>query len=149
MTLSSTARIASWIVQILVSAILFQTLFFKFTGAEESKYIFRTLGMEPFGRIASGIAELIAVVLLLTPRTIVFGAILALAVISGAIMSHLTRLGIVVQSDGGLLFALAVVVFAGSSTILAIRRAEIPLVGVRLRAGSAAQARSPRARLDH
>jgi len=134
MILSKHAQIASWILQLVVAAILFQTLFFKFAGAEESKYIFRTLGMEPFGRIASGIAELIAVVLLLVPRTVPIGAIFALGVISGAIVSHLTKLGIVVQNDGGLLFALAIVVFVGSLAILTIRRSQIPLVGNRFQA---------------
>ncbi|MGH7243580.1 MAG: DoxX family protein [Phycisphaerales bacterium] len=134
MTLSKHAQIASWILQFVVAAILFQTLFFKFTGAEESKYIFRTLGMEPFGRIASGIAELVAVVLLLAPRTVALGAILALGVISGAIVSHLTKLGIIVQNDGGLLFALAIIVFVGSLAILTIRRSQIPLVGNRFQA---------------
>jgi len=128
MSLSKSASIVSWILQIVVAAILFQTLFFKFSGAEESKYIFRTLGMEPVGRIGSGLAEAIAVVLVLTPRTVVFGAALAVGVISGAIMSHLTKLGIVVQNDGGLLFGLALAVFAGSLSVLAIRRRQV--VGV-------------------
>jgi hypothetical protein len=125
MSLSKHARIASWVLQIVVALILFQTLFFKFSGAEESKYIFRTLGMEPVGRIGSGIAEAIAVVLLMMPRTVVFGAIISLGVISGAIMSHLTKLGIVVQNDGGLLFALAIVVFVGSLSILVLRREQV------------------------
>lgn len=129
MPLSKRATILSWALQIPVAAILFQTLFFKFTGAEESKYIFRTLGLEPVGRIGSGIAELVAVILLLTPRTVTLGALLALGVISGAIMSHLTRLGIVVQNDGGLLFGLALVVFAGSAGILVVRRTQVPIVG--------------------
>ncbi len=119
----------SWTLQLLVAAILFQTLFFKFTGAEESKYIFRTLGLEPWGRIGSGVAELVAVVLLLTPRAVVYGAGLSLGVISGAIVSHLTRLGIVVQNDGGLLFGLAIVVFLGSAGVLLIRRGELPIIG--------------------
>lgn len=127
--LSKPMRIASWILQIIVAIILFQTLFFKFTGAEESKFIFRTLGAEPFGRIASGVAELIAVVLILTPRTITLGAILAAGVITGAIGAHLTRLGIVVQNDGGLLFGLALTVLVGAVGILIIRRREIPLLG--------------------
>src|SRR6185369_17216344 len=102
----------SWILQAVVAVILFQTLFFKFTGAAESKYIFTRLGLEPWGRIGSGVVELIACILLLYPRTVTLGAILALGVISGAIMSHLTKLGIVVLNsdgtrDGGLLFILA------------------------------------------
>jgi hypothetical protein len=129
MKLSKPQAITSWILQLVAAAILFQTLFFKFTGAEESVYIFTTLGMEPWGRIGSGVAELIACVLLLVPRTITLGALLSLGVISGAIVSHLTRLGLVVKDDGGLLFALGVVVFASSAAILMIRRREIPFVG--------------------
>jgi hypothetical protein len=101
------------------------------SGAEESKYIFSKLGIEPIGRIGSGIAELIAVVLLLYPRTTTLGAILTLGVIGGAIISHLTGLGIVVKDDGGLLFALALVCFVGSALILLIRRAQIPFLGTR------------------
>jgi uncharacterized membrane protein YphA (DoxX/SURF4 family) len=127
--LTKKQKIISWALQIIVALILFQTLFFKFTGAEESKYIFSTLGLEPYGRIGSGIAELIAVILLLIPATVTLGAILSVGVISGAIFSHLTKLGIVVQDDGGLLFALALSVFVGSLGILAIRRRQVPLVG--------------------
>jgi hypothetical protein len=119
----------SWLLRIATAVILFQTLFFKFTAAPESVYIFTTLGMEPWGRIGSGIAELVAVVLLLVPRTAVLGALVSLGVISGALVSHLTRLGIVVMDDGGLLFILALAVFACSVLILLVRRAEIPVVG--------------------
>ncbi|HTL30345.1 MAG TPA: DoxX family protein [Tepidisphaeraceae bacterium] len=129
--LSTTQKAISWGLQIIVAVILFQTLFFKFTAAKESVYIFTKLGMEPWGRIGSGIAELIAVVLLLYPRTVTYGAILAAGVITGAIFSHLTKLGIVVEDDGGLLFILALIVFVGSVAILAIRHREIPILGAR------------------
>jgi putative oxidoreductase len=119
----------SWLLQIIVAIILLQTLFFKFTGAEESVYIFSTLGLEPWGRYASGVAELIAAILLLVPGYAAFGALLSLGVISGAIVSHLTRLGIEVKGDGGLLFGLAVTVFVCSLFVLVIRRDELPLVG--------------------
>lgn len=130
--LSRPLAIASWTLQVIVAVILFQTLFFKFTGAEESKYIFSKIGAEPFGRYASGVAELIAVVLLLTPRTVTLGALLSVGVITGAIGAHFTKLGIVVQDDGGLLFGLALIVFFGSLAILGIRRRQIPIVGARL-----------------
>lgn len=120
--LSRRAAVVSWLLQVLVALILAQTLFFKFAAAPESVYIFRTLGLEPWGRIGAGVAEFVAVVLLLTPRTAALGAALALGVISGAIMSHLTKLGIVVQGDHGLLFGLAVLVFAGSAGVLYLRR---------------------------
>ena len=124
-----TKTIMSWTLQLLAAAILAQTLFFKFSGAEESKYIFRTLGAEPWGRVASGVAELVAVVLLLAPRTVVLGTLVALGVMAGAIASHLTKLGIVVQDDGGLLFSLAITVFVASAGILIIRRGQIPVLG--------------------
>ena len=129
MTLTRTQTVISWIIQIAVAIILFQTLFFKFTGAEESKYIFTTVGAEPWGRIGTGILELIAVVLLLIPSTVTVGAILAIGAAGGAILSHLTKLGIVVKDDGGLLFALAISVFISSAIILLIRRTDIPVIG--------------------
>src|SRR3982751_4961096 len=101
MTLTKAQRIISWVLQIAVAVILFQTLFFKFTGAEESVYIFTRVGAEPWGRIGSGVVELIATILLLVPATSALGALLSLGVISGAILSHLTLLGIVVKDDGG------------------------------------------------
>ena len=122
-------KIISWVVTLLIAVILLQTLYFKFTGAEESKFIFKTLGLEPWGRIGSGIAELIAVILLLIPRTRALGALLALGVIVGAIFSHLTKLGVNVQGDGGLLFGLALTVFTGSLILLFLHRRELPVVG--------------------
>src|SRR5262245_16716357 len=99
--------IVSWILQLLAAAILAQTLFFKFSGAAESKYIFTTVGAEPWGRVATGCVELVAVILLLIPRFVSLGALLSCGLMLGAIGAHLTRLGIVVQNDGGLLFGLA------------------------------------------
>lgn len=122
----------SWLLQIAAALILFQTLFFKFTGAEESIYIFQKVGMEPWGRIGSGVAELAACVLLLIPRTVTVGAVLALGVITGAIISHLTVLGIVVKDDGGLLFLLAVLVWISAVAILWIRQREIPILRRRI-----------------
>lgn len=99
----------TWIVRIVVAVILLQTLYFKFTGADESVYIFSTLGIEPYGRIGSGIVELIASILILIPRTSLLGALLALGSMLGAIFSHIFVLGIVVKDDGGTLFTLAVI----------------------------------------
>ena len=104
-------NIISWILRLAAALILLQTLFFKFTWAPESRYIFEQAGMEPWGRFGSGLAELIASILLLLPRTVGLGALMGVGVISGAIFFHLTSLGIEVQGDGGLLFYLAVVVF--------------------------------------
>jgi hypothetical protein len=127
--LSTAQVIVSWLSQLTVAGILLQTLFFKFTGAEESVYIFTTLGAEPWGRIGSGVVELIAALLLLAPATASLGAVLVMGLMSGAILSHLTILGIEVQGDGGLLFGLALTAFIGSAIVLVIRRAQIPLLG--------------------
>lgn len=130
--MSSTLNYISWACRVIVAIILLQTLFFKFAGAEESKYIFSTVlspEHEAWGRIGSGVIELIAAVLILIPRTSWLGALIAFGTISGAIMSHLTLLGIVVMDDGGLLFGLAATVFVLSAVLLLIHRRELPVIG--------------------
>ncbi|MBK6993442.1 MAG: DoxX family protein [Lewinellaceae bacterium] len=109
----------------IAAAILAQTLFFKFTGAEESVWIFQQLGVEPWGRIGSGVAELVCAVLLLIPRTAWLGALGGLGVMSGALVSHLFILGVEVKGDGGLLFTLALVVFVCCAVTLWLRRSEM------------------------
>ncbi len=127
--LSKAQVVVSWTLQLIAAGILLQTLFFKFSAAEESVYIFTAVGryagiaaMEPWGRIGSGVVELIASLLLLSPRTAPVGALLAMGVLAGAIASHLLILGIEVKGDGGLLFALAVIAFSACAGVLALRR---------------------------
>jgi len=134
--LSRAQTVLSWFLQVAVAGILLQTLFFKFTGAEESVYIFSTVGrflniagVEPWGRIGSGLLELIASLLLIVPATASIGAILTMGIMAGAILSHLVVLGIDVKGDGGLLFGLALTAFIGSAIVLALRRSQIPVVG--------------------
>jgi hypothetical protein len=117
------------LLRLTAAAILLQTLFFKFTAAEESVYIFTTLGAEPWGRIGSGVVELVAAVLLLVPATAPIGGLLALGVMGGAISSHLTVLGIEVMGDGGLLFALAILVALCAAGVVWIYRGRLPFVG--------------------
>lgn len=121
-------RVLSWICRITAAVILLQTLFFKFTGAPESVYIFTRVGLEPWGRYGTGVAELIASILLLIPCRAWAGALLALGIMSGAIFSHLTVLGIVVQNDGGLLFGLAVTVAVCSLVTLILHHRQIPFI---------------------
>jgi putative oxidoreductase len=129
---SKTFAIIAWLCRIGAAVILLQTLFFKFTAAPESVYIFTKVGMEPWGRIGSGIAELIAAILILIPATTWLGAGLALAVMLGAIFSHLTVLGIAVMNDGGLLFCLALAVAACSVVLLFLQRRRVPILGAYL-----------------
>lgn len=124
------AKIVSWVFSIAVAVLYLQTvLLFKFPGATESIYIFEKVAgpeMEGFARIGSGIAELITAVLLLIPKTRIYGAILSVFVILGAIFSHLTILGIEVQNDGGTLFFLAMTIFVLSLIVIFLHRSDIP-----------------------
>jgi len=143
--LTTPILIFSWVCRIVAAIILLQTLFFKFTAAPESVYIFTKLGafihtylpiasigtVEVSARSGSGIMELIAAVLLLTPRFVWAGAILAMAATGGAIVSHLTFLGIEVQGDKGLLFFLAMAVLVTSAIALFLHRMQIPVFGKR------------------
>ena len=114
----------SWLFQIIIAAIYLQTLFYKFSGAEESIYIFSTLGIEPVGRYFAGISELVVAILLFIPSLAGLGALMSLGVIGGAILSHLFVLGIEVQGDGGWLFILACIIFVGSLFVCYFRLEE-------------------------
>jgi uncharacterized membrane protein YphA (DoxX/SURF4 family) len=129
---SKISTIIAWICRIAAAVILLQTLFFKFTAAPESVYIFTRVGLEPWGRIGSGVAELIAAILILIPATTWVGAGLALGVMAGAIFTHLTVLDIVVMDDGGLLFGLALAVAACSVVLLVLQRRRLPIIGAYL-----------------
>jgi uncharacterized membrane protein YphA (DoxX/SURF4 family) len=122
-----------WVARLLAAVILLQTLYYKFSGAEESKYIFTKLGAEPVGRIGSGIMELIASVMILVPRTTAWGALLGLGIMGGAILSHIAILGIAVKnsdgtSDGGLLFIYALIVFICCLFLVLVHRKSIPIL---------------------
>jgi putative oxidoreductase len=144
-TMTTPVLIFSWVCRIVAAIILLQTLFFKFTAAPESIYIFTKLAIfvhgyfpsesvgavEVSARIGSGIMELIAAVLLLTPRFVWAGAVLAMAATGGAIVSHLTFLGLEVQGDKGLLFFLAIAVFVTSAIALFLYRMQIRVMGKR------------------
>ena len=113
---------ATWALRIIAALILLQTLFFKFTAAQESVYIFSAIGMEPWGRIGTGVLELLSSVLILIPATTLYGSLLAIGLMAGAIFFHLTKLGIAVQNDGGQLFIYAVIVLVCSVALVVITR---------------------------
>ena len=126
---SSLLLAISWFLRLTAAVILLQTLYFKFSAAPESVYIFDKVGLGAPGRIGSGIAELIAAMLILIPSTTWLGAGLALAVMGGAIMSHLTILGIDVMNDHGELFCLALIVALCSAVLLFLNHRSIPFIG--------------------
>ena len=113
-----------WVLRILAALIMLQTLYFKFTSQPESIEIFTRLGMEPWGRIGTGVLELVAALLILYPRTTGIGALLGCGLMAGAIFFHLTKLGIEVGGDS-ILFIYAVIVFACCAILLVIHRAQI------------------------
>ncbi len=118
----------SFILRLIVAVILLQTLRYKFLAHPDSVYIFSTLGLEPFGRIGIGIAELIASILILVRKTSWAGALLTVGLMAGAIFSHLTQLGIVVNNDGGTLFYMALGTWILSLVILWNERRQIPFI---------------------
>ena len=120
------------VLRIAVAVILIQTLRFKFTAHPDSVYIFETVGLEPYGRIGIGLLELVAGILLLIPKTVWAGALLTLGIIGGAIVMHLTQLGVEVNRDGGVLFFTAIITFLLSVIILYYFRKDIPIVGKKL-----------------
>ena len=121
-----------FILRLIIAAILIQTLRFKFSAHPDSVYIFTQVGLEPIGRIGIGIAELIAGILLLFRKTAWMGATLTLGIIGGAIMMHLTQLGIEIKDDGGVLFYTALVTFLASLVVLFLYRKDIPIIGKKL-----------------
>ena len=123
--------LTSWALRLIVAVILLQTLFFKFSAAKESVYIFSTLGMEPWGRIGSGIVELVASALLFIPSMLTLGAAMAIAATGSAILFHLAKLGIALTAvgDHGELFTLAIAVVVCSAGILMLHRRELPFIG--------------------
>lgn len=120
------------IIRIIVAAILIQTLRYKFTAHPDSVYIFSEVGLEPYGRIGIGVLELISAILILISRTIWAGAILTLGMMSGAIIMHLTQLGVEINNDEGLLFYMALTTFSLSLIVLINQRKKIPIIGVKL-----------------
>lgn len=121
----NSSSIGTWILKLIAAVIMLQTLYFKFTAAEESVFIFTTLGMEPYGRIGIGVMELIASILILIPKTTVYGALLAIGLMVGALFFHITKLGIEVKNDGGQLFVYALLVLLSSAALVVIFRKQL------------------------
>lgn len=117
------------IIRIVIAIILIQTLRFKFTAHPDSVYIFTQVGLEPYGRIGIGILELIAGILILIPKTAWFGSLMVIGIIGGAIMMHLTKLGIDINGDNGVLFYTAITTFVLAIISLWFARKDIPFIG--------------------
>ena len=116
--------IVNWVLRLVAALIMLSTLYFKFTGHEQSVRLFTELGMEPWGRIGTGVFELIASILILNPRTTGWGAGLGAGLMAGALFFHITRLGIKFDGDYGL-FTEALVAFVCCYLLLLIHRNQV------------------------
>lgn len=119
---------ALFIIRIIIAIILLQTLRYKFSAHPDSVYIFSKIGLEPHGRIGIGILEFIASVLILIPKTIWAGALLSTGLMTGALFSHLTTLGISINGDHGLLFYTAILTFLLSLIVVISQQKNIPII---------------------
>jgi hypothetical protein len=118
-------KVLIWLLRILAAVILLQTLYFKFSAHQQSVNLFTVLGMEPWGRIGTGIAELVTAILILIPRTTLLGSFMGLGLMAGAIFFHLTKLGINFGGDV-FLFLYAVITFVCCFSLIIIHRKNIP-----------------------
>ncbi len=120
-------NLTAWLLRLVAIVIMLQTLYFKFSGAEKSVYIFTTLGIKPWGRFGTGVMELLASLLIVLPKTTSLGALLALGIMSGAVAGPLFVLGLVVKNDGGQLFIYALPVLISTLVLLIIYRKQLLL----------------------
>ncbi|MFY7672439.1 DoxX family membrane protein [Tenacibaculum sp. MEBiC06402] len=118
------------ILKIIAAVIMLQTLFFKFTGAQESIDLFTKVAgeNEQLMRIGTGVLELIASILLFIPRRVWLGAALTVGLMGGAIFSHLTKIGITHNNDGGTLFMMAVITLISGGILLFFNKKDIPFL---------------------
>lgn len=109
---------------------------YKLTGHPGSVWLFQTLadwlfigGYEKPFRLSVAIAEIVASVLVVIPRTRIWGAALSFGIISGAIFFHVfSPVGIDPFDDGAQLFKEAVAVWFASAFILVVMRNEVRAV---------------------
>jgi len=125
-------KMLQWLFSIIAAGIMLQTLYFKFTGHEQSVKLFTALGMEPWGRIGIGSMELVAAFLLLIPRTNWLGALLGLGLMSGALFFHLTKLGIYFDGDP-FLFVYGLVTWIACLLLLILQRKQISSYLIKLK----------------
>lgn len=118
------AQVFIWVLRLLAAVIMISTLYFKFTAHPQSVQLFTQLGMEPWGRIGTGVFELIASLLILYPRTTGFGAGLGLGLMGGALFFHLTKLGVKFDGDYGL-FTEALLAFVCCAVLLIVYRNQV------------------------
>lgn len=135
------------VLAVFVVLVFIQSLFFKFTGSQESVILFETVGQwmseiplfvlisdgfKVYGGVLIGIVELVASVLILIPATRAWGALAGLSVMSGSIFFHLaTPLGVnrvidaAGKTDGGVQFLMACGVWLSCAALMYMNRHQL------------------------
>lgn len=121
-----------WSLRLVAALILALAVPPKLTAAPDAVAMFTQLGAGSSGRIATAVFESIAVVLLIAPSTVVFGALLAAGLMTGALCAHFAVLGIAPGGDPSM-FLMALAAFACAVALAWRRRRQIPLVAQFLR----------------
>ena len=111
----------TWLLRVIATLMMLQTLYFKLSGHVESVRLFTTLEMESWGRIATGVFELLASIFILYPRTTSIGSAMGVGLMTGAIFFHFTSLGLKVGGNY-LLFSYTITAFVCCFILLVISR---------------------------
>ena len=114
----------AWCFQLIIAGIFIPIGILKFMNNPADLEIFSQLGMEPAGRYIIGVLEILAGLMVLTNAVAAMGAFLGVGVMLGAMLAHMTVLGID-QTHFILLF----IVFLSCCIVSFIRRKQLPLIG--------------------
>jgi uncharacterized membrane protein YphA (DoxX/SURF4 family) len=116
---SKALRTLSWAARLIAAAILAMAGVTKLSGAPDAIALFTLLGVEPWGRLGLGTVELFTAVLLLPPRTARLGGLGGAGLMTGAILTHLLKIGVSYGGDPSLfIMALVTLVAAGTTAYL-------------------------------
>lgn len=141
-----TLNMIQWVLVAMVAFIFLQSLPFKFSGHEQTQLIFSTIGnwlssiglseslaqgFTHYGGFIIGSLELIATILLVIPKSRMWGALLGLGLMTGAIFFHLfTPLGVARviddagNTDNGVLFIMACIAFLSNALLIYLNRSK-------------------------
>lgn len=131
-------KIVSWVLQVALAGVFIAMgAVPKLLGQFPSPQLFETLGAEPAGRYFVGTWELVAAVLILIPKTAVYGALLIVLAMAGAFASHLGPLGVSPEftnpKTGGTeappMFFMAIGLLMLGAVVVFLRRDQLPVVG--------------------
>lgn len=125
--LNKAEKLISIVFQIIAALILANAAFGKFSGNEMSVHVFHELNILET-RIVIGIIEVLAALLLLS-KIPQYGALLGFGTMLGALIAHVSILGMEIHGDGGQMVMMMAVVLLSSIIVMWINRRRMPFVG--------------------